>query len=64
MPAAATGMALFLQSVGQIVTAAITWMGSYIHALTASGNEMLLFFLALPLVGTGIGLIKRLISIN
>lgn len=59
-----TGMALFLQSVGQIVTAAITWMTAYVGALTAEGNGMLLFFLALPLVGTGIGLIKRLISIN
>lgn len=57
-------MATFLTSVGSIVTAAIGWMGSYVGAITAEGNEMLLFFLAFPLVGTGISLIKRMISIN
>ena len=57
-------MSSFITTVSAIVTAAIGWMGDYIGAITAEGNEMLMFFLALPLVGTGIGLIKRLISVN
>lgn len=57
-------MASFLSTVTSIVTAAIGWMGTYIGAITAEGNEMLLVFMALPLVGLGIGLIRRMISIN
>lgn len=55
-----TGIAAALAAVGQVVTAAITWVGAYMGALTASGNELLLIFFALPLVGLGIGVIKRL----
>lgn len=55
-----TGIAAILASIGQVVTACVTWIGSYMGAITASGNELLLVFFALPLVGLGIGAIKRL----
>lgn len=61
---AVSGMSAFLTAVGSIVTAAIGWMGDYVGAITSQGNEMLMLFIALPLVGTGIGLLKRMISIN
>ena len=55
-----TGIAAVLASIGEVVTACVTWIGSYMGAITASGNELLLVFFALPLVGLGIGAIKRL----
>lgn len=55
-----TGLAAILASIGQVVTACVTWITSYMGAITASGNELLLVFFALPLVGLGIGAIKRL----
>ena len=55
-----TGIAAILASIGQVVTACVSWIGSYMGAITASGNELLLVFFALPLVGLGIGAIKRL----
>lgn len=61
---AVSGVTTFLSAIGSIVSSAVGWMGSYIGALTKSGNEMLLVFVALPLVGLGIGLIKRMISVN
>lgn len=57
-----TGLAAVLASIGQVVTAVIGWISSYMGAITASGNELLLVFFALPLVGLGIGALKRLAS--
>jgi len=59
-----SGMAAFLSTIGSVVTAAIGWMTSWVGAITASGNEMLMVFIALPLVGIGITLIRRMISVN
>lgn len=57
-------MANFITAVSSVVTAGIGWMGDYVGAITAEGNEMLLLFVAVPFVGLGIGLLKRMISIN
>lgn len=62
MEPAVTGLALVLQNIGAVVTGVISWIGAYMGAITASGNELLLVFFALPLVGLGIGAIKRLIG--
>lgn len=56
----ATGIAAVIAAISQIVTACVTWITSYMGAITAQGNELLLIFFALPLVGLGIGAIKRL----
>lgn len=55
-----TGLAAILAAIGQVVTAVIGWITSYMGAISASGNELLLVFFALPLVGLGIGALKRL----
>lgn len=57
-----TGLALVLQNIGTVVTAVVTWIGDYMGAITASGNELLMIFFAIPLVGLGIGAIKRLVN--
>lgn len=62
MPATST-MSTLISTVSSIVTAGIGWMGDYVSALTSTGNELLLLFTCLPLVGLGIGLIRRMISL-
>ena len=55
-------MASAIASITTVVTAVVTWIGSYMGAITAAGNELLLVFFSLPLVGLGIGAIKRLVG--
>lgn len=45
----------------EIVTGAVTWIGSFIDVIEA--NPLLLFFAVFTLVGTGVGLIRRLIRL-
>lgn len=48
--------------VGSIVTSSISWISSFVSALT---SHPLLFLVALiPVVGLGVGLLKRLFSVN
>ena len=53
-------IATFLAAVGDIFTKVISWVGTV--ATTIAGQPILLCFCALPLVGLGVGLFKRLIS--
>lgn len=55
-----TGLAAAIEAITAVVTAVITWIGDYMGAIMAQGNELLLIFFALPLVGLGIGALKRL----
>lgn len=57
-------MSAILTNVSSVVTAAIGWMGDFVTAITASGNEVLLLFVIVPLVGLGVGLLRRLINVN
>lgn len=58
-------MASLISSVTSLVTAAVGWMGDYVQAITAEGNEILLLCcVAVPLVGLGVGLVKRLVSVR
>ena len=57
-------MAAILTSVSSVVTSAIEWMGDFLGVITASGNEILLLFVILPIVGLGIGLLQRLFNIR
>lgn len=58
-------MAGLISSVTSLVTAAVGWMTSWVGAITAEGNDILLLFcVAVPMVGLGIGALKRLISVN
>lgn len=57
-------MASLITAVTSLVTAAVDWLSSWVGSITATGNEILLLFVvAVPLVGLGIGALKRLISV-
>lgn len=56
-----TGIPLFLDAVGDVFTAALGWMGTVVDTITGS-PILMLFCIALPLTGLGIGMFKRLLS--
>ena len=53
-------MATILESAGLIVTEAIGWVTEFVTLIV--GQPLLLMFVVLGLVGTGIGLIRRIIG--
>lgn len=56
-------MTALLANVTSVVTSAVGWMGSYLSTITASGNEVLLLFTVIPLVGVGVGLVRRMLHV-
>lgn len=50
-----------MTDVGTLVTAAATWIGDYVQVVT--DNKLILGFVIFGFIGTGIGLIKRMIRI-
>lgn len=50
-----------LASVTELVTTAISWVGSFVGAITS--NPLILMFVIVAFVGLGIGLVKRLIRL-
>lgn len=52
----------FIASASQLFEAGIGWVGSVGQAILE--QPILLAFTALPLVGIGVGLFKRLINVN
>jgi len=59
-----SSMSTLMSKVGDIFTTAIGWVGEVASTITQEGNEIILLFVLLPLVGLGIGLFKRLMSVN
>lgn len=60
-----TPIATLLSGVGDLVTGAVGWVGDYVSTITASGNEVLLLMVvAVPLVGLGVGLLRRLFRVD
>lgn len=55
-------MSAIITSVGSVVTAAVGWVGQFVTVV--EDNPIILLFTVLPLVGLGIGLLKRLLSVN
>lgn len=53
-------MAEILASAGDIVTEALTWLTETVTTVTSS--PLLLMFVVLGLVGTGVGLMRRIIG--
>lgn len=49
-------------NVSDVFTAAIGWVGTV--AETIAGSPILLLFCVIPLVGLGVGLFKRLLSVQ
>ena len=56
-PTAGT-LAAIIGDIGKIVTAAVSWVGSFVGAIT--DNPLILMFVIVGFVGLGVGLIKRL----
>ena len=54
-------MAAIITDVGSLVNGAISWLGSYVTAITA--NPLLEMFVISSFVGLGVGLIKRIIRL-
>lgn len=59
-PAVGT-MAAILGDITSVVTSAISWIGSFVGAITS--NSLLLLFVIIAFVGLGVGLIGRLIHL-
>lgn len=56
-------MSTILSNVTTLLSSVTTWVGTFIECIT--DNEILtLFCLVLPLVGLGIGIIKRLVKVR
>lgn len=50
-----------LTEIGYVVTQAISWAGDVVTFVMS--NPIILIFVALPVVGLGIGMVKRMISL-
>lgn len=59
--AASYTIATMLSDIGSMVTSAVSWIGSFVGAIT--DNKLLLGFVLVALIGTGVGLINRLIRV-
>lgn len=55
-------LATFLADVGTIFTTSIGWVGTV--GTTIASSPILLAFTAIPLVGLGIGMFKRLLNVQ
>ena len=58
-----SAMQVILTSASTVITSAVGWAGQFLHTITKTGNEILLLFVLIPLVGLGIGLVKRLLHV-
>lgn len=57
-------MSTLLSNITSVVNEAIAWMTSFVGAITATGNELLLLFAVIPVVGLGVGILRRMIKID
>lgn len=57
-----TAIEVILSSVTSVVTSAVSWMSGFVAAIAA--RPLLLLFMIIPLVGLGVGLLRRLINVN
>lgn len=58
---AAGSIAAILADISSIVTSGISWIGSFVGAITS--NPLILLFVVIAFVGLGVGLIRRLIRL-
>ena len=56
-PTAGT-LAAIISDIGSLVTGSVSWIGSFVGAITS--NPLILMFVIIGFVGLGVGLIKRL----
>lgn len=60
-PVETVTIATLLSSIGEVFTTAIGWAGTV--GSTIVSTPILLLFCAIPLVGLGVGLFKRLLNV-
>lgn len=58
---AAYSISTMLTDIGSWVTNSVTWVGEFVGAIT--DNKLILGFVLVALLGTGIGVINRLIHV-
>ena len=51
-----------IDGAGLLVAGAASWAGSFVGMVTETGNELLLVFVLVPLIGVGVGLVKKMIG--
>lgn len=54
-------IATLLENVSSLVTSSVSWIGSFVGAITS--NPLILMFVIVAFVGLGVGLIQRLIRL-
>ena len=54
-------LATLITDIGSMVTGAVSWITSYVGAVTS--NPLILAFVIVAFVGLGVGLINRLIKL-
>lgn len=54
-------LAAILADAGSIVTSSVTWIGSFVGAITS--NPLIEAFVIVSFVGLGVGLIQRLVRV-
>lgn len=59
--AASYSISTMMTDIGSWVTSSITWIESFVGAIT--DNKLILGFVLVALIGTGVGLINRLIHV-
>ena len=57
----AGSIASIVGDIGSIVTGAVSWVGSFVGAITS--NPLILMFVIIGFVGLGVGLVKRLMRV-
>lgn len=55
-------MTAIITAVTDIVSASVTWLTSIVTCVTATGNELLLFYCLVGFVGVAIGLLMRFVN--
>lgn len=58
---ASYSISTMMTDIGSWVTNSISWIGSFVGAIT--DNKLILGFVLVALIGTGVGLINRLIHV-
>lgn len=54
-------LSTILSDVSSVVTQALTWAGSVVTFIQS--NPIVMIFVLVPLIGLGIGMVKRMISL-
>ena len=58
---AAYSISSMLSDIGSFVSSTVTWVGEFVGAIT--DNKLILGFVLVALIGTGVGVINRLIHV-